>query len=209
MWLWIRNYHLDGVVAVCVTTIVLLLGCPTWVRAQPSEQPTQPRLAVVPKSGSGPAASSARYRFKMGDTLRISASGDYAAKITEALKASGPSAVTLYLNDVAMTTLAMTPVQLAPESGLRLEFYLARDSQDDGSRAQWGRLLRKQRGFLMTLPIALAIGVDPPLLVHTQQPLQFYVAPEVAIWWTLAGGLAIFLVVYSLLVRSRSVLRDQ
>lgn len=211
------------------TMLYMLFVNPVWVSSQNtpgdiSKPPTSPaapsaedkskgesnqgsqrsELAIV---GKGKGEKPDDFRFKMGESVKIKATGQNAAKVrTELNKAAGSKALKLYLDYVRMDNLTVSAVEVGNE--LLLSTHLARNANDDDNRKAWDTLLRKQDSYLMTLPVALALGNESPLAVQSALPFQFYVASDATILWTLGIGLVIFLVAYYLLAKNRTVLRD-
>ena len=216
-----------------VTIVYALLVNPVWVSAQetpsepskspapleaPSRAETTPKEAAIQESQKseltivGKKKQEPTFRFKMGESLKIKATGSAAASIREELaKPTGAKAVTLYLDDVRMTGLTVSASEVEAGKQLLLSIHLARNSHDDDNRKAWDTLLTKQEGYLMTPPVALAVGNKLPVAVQSappDPPFQFYIVSDPAIWWSLGIGLVIFLVAYYLLVKSRTALRD-
>ena len=161
-----------------------------------------PELAVVANGADG------RFCFRMGDTLTVRATGRCFSKIrTELTKGTGPRALTLYLDGVAMAKLPQSAVETVAGKELLLSFRLARNPHDDENRKAWDTLLRNQDSYTMTLWAALGIGNEPALAVSS--PFQFYVVRDEVIRWALCVGVVLFLGAYYLLYRHSTVLRDE
>ena len=202
-------------------TVYVLLTNPVWASAQnspgePSKPPTQqgaPKAENAPKDETNQASQHSElaivgkepedFRVRLGGTLRIKATGEYAKKVEEA----GSKALTLYLDDVAMTGLPVV-LEGEPAKELHLNFQLARDPEEEGNRKAWDSLLGKQGSPVMRLRVALAAGKEPAWPVQSAQPFQFYVATGAVIWGSLVVGLAILLFAYYRLVKHTSMLRD-
>ena len=66
------------------------------------------------------------FRFKMGESLKIKATGSAAASIREELaKPTGAKALTLYLDDVRMTSLTVSASEVEAGKQLLLSIHLA------------------------------------------------------------------------------------
>lgn len=145
------------------------------------------------------------FLIKMGKSLKILATGEFARKIKK-----DPSAkITLYLNGVPMTNL--TPVLLQNQAGteVTVTFDLVRDSNNNDSRKAWDLFLKKEKGYLVTLKPALAVGNDLPGEVYSSQPIKFYIASDSAIFLTLLIGLVILFVTFFLLIKYSNMLCDE
>lgn len=173
--------------------------------SQASPAAKSPELAIVGrKEGKEPAD----FRFKMGESLQIKATGLYATKIREELAKSPAKALSLYLGDVRMANLTMSPVQADQGMELRLHFQLVRNSEDDDNRKAWDALLQKQSGYLMTPSVALAIGNDLPVTVQSTHAFEFYITDGPRMAWILGAGLFIFVVAFFALTKNPTALRD-
>lgn len=212
--------------------LFLLPLVPHWVLAKnapdknatPLIAPTKPKQESTPKeetkSGCYPTELSVMgkndgketldFRFKMGESLGIKARGDCAARIKKEL-ADDPSlkGVRFYLNGVPMANLPSTLLQNQNEKELLLSFDLIREANNEDNRKAWDRFFIKSEGYLMKIQPALALGNDPPRMVLSPRPLQFYVASGSAIGLTLITGLMILLVSFYLLVTKTDMLRDE
>jgi hypothetical protein len=142
--------------------------------------------------------------------LRIKATGECFAKIKTALsKADAVKTFRLYLDDVPMAGLNMSVSQVTGERALILSFLLTRRPNEEDNRKAWDTLFKKQdSGYVMTLPVALAVGSEPAWTVQSTSPFQLYMAKDATVWGTLAIGMLIFGVAYYLLIKSPSALRD-
>ncbi|HSI59053.1 MAG TPA: hypothetical protein VLA16_15945 [Ideonella sp.] len=159
---------------------------------------------------SPPSADPAPPLYRLGDTLRIQASGGCAQRLRSRLAEgrAGPLA-TLVLDAVEMRGLKPGAPLRDDAAGLVLSFPLARDSQDDSSRDAWDALLKKQRqGYTMTLPVALAVAGDAATVVRPGT-LRLKVADKAGIYAVLIGGVALFVGLFYGLIRFSSALRDQ
>ena len=150
------------------------------------------------------------FRFKMGESLRINATGGCATLINNALvHAEASTALKLYLDDVSMANLPVNVSQGAIETDLILTFHLSRKSDEEGNHKAWDTLMGKQHGGLvMTPPVALAIGSELARSVQSASPFQLYIAEAAAVWGTLVVGLAMFLGAYYYLVTKTTALQD-
>ncbi len=165
-------------------------------------------LAIVGKNGK---TEPQYFQFRIGETLKIKATSECATKIrTEFAGDTTSKGLKLYLNGVPMSNLTSSPpIQSQNEKELSISFYLSRDANDDENRKAWDTLLKKPGNYLMTIEPALAIGNNLPVAVQSAQPLQFYIAPKLAIWMTLGIGLAILVVAYYLIATCTKMLRDE
>jgi len=112
-----------------------------------------------------------------------------------------------------MTGLRMDRPQITND-GLILSFYLIRDSENESNRNAWNKLLTKQqgKGYIMALPVALAIGTGPALSIpqpNRDELFQFYIVNETKAKWTILICLVIFCGAYYRLIKNPTVLRDQ
>lgn len=145
----------------------------------------------------------------MGDTVQIRVEGNTPTIAFANSKATG---VWLVLDDVVMKTIGEpTATKDAAGTGTILSFRLYRNPDSDDSRGEWKKLLEKQhQGYLMTLPIALAIGTSAAIPVTSNGGFEFkfYITTRERVAWTLVVGLLIFGVSYWWLVQRQSALRD-
>ena len=147
--------------------------------------------------------------LSLGDILRIRATGSYARQIRQLLAAPHQAApLRLYLDDVEMKGIPATVVgEQGAEDTLFVDFLLVRDPHDDANREAWNRLLgRKYRGYRMRLPVALAIGAAPPLVIAP--PILFHIVRGKVAWTAIFVCLALFVVIYRLLVTHPNALRE-
>lgn len=149
------------------------------------------------------------FLYRMGENLKIKVTGGCVAVV----KKVSSSNLVLYFDDVEMTGLRMDRPQIQND-GLVLSFYLIRDSENEFNRNAWNKLLTKQqgKGYIMTLPVALAIGIGPALSIpqpNRDELFQFYIVNETKAKWTILACLIIFCGTYYLLTKNPTVLRDQ
>jgi hypothetical protein len=218
----------------CLITFVvstLLGGSISPLTAQDTaQQPSQkePELVIIGKSATRKAKedkkstnetkpkeeSSMRqpsmpqdFLFKLGDLLQVKATGARAKQITEEWQKT--QMLSLYFDGVPIAELKSIPQQ--PEAGqLRLIFRLDRNANDDRSRNAWDALFKSKDTYEMNIDQpALGVGQDLPLLVHSEHPLQFYVATKYEIAIVFAVCLAILGLTYWLLVTKTDMLRDR
>lgn len=148
--------------------------------------------------------------FRLGETLQIRLTGICARQLDDELASrSINEAVQLHLDNVAMKDLPVAALQ-GPSSGERiLNFHLQRRSEYDDNRLSWDRLLTKQHGsYEMRLPLALAIGRDLPVQVSSVQPFRFFVVTKKAARITNGICIVLLLLLYLLLIKSPSALRE-
>jgi hypothetical protein len=213
------------------TMVYALLANPVWVSAQNTSSETSspppplaaPKAETIPKGEASQGTQNAElvivgkkegkeptdFRFKMGEDLQIKATGEYASKVrTELAKATRAKALALYLDDVRMANLTVSALQVEPGKELRLYFHLARNSQDDDNRKAWDMLLKKQDSYIMTLPVALAVGSELPMAVQSPRTFEFYITTGDFLALISAIGLVIFLGAYWGLIKNPTALRD-
>lgn len=174
----------------------------TAVRSEPC-QPSDLTLVGKGKDGTD-------FLFRMDESLQIKASGGcYAWMKEQFAKAEGSRGIKLLLDDVIMANLPMTPSENVSANQLILAFHLKRNSQDDDNRKTWDTLLGKQHGtYEFTPRVALAVGNEPARGVQSASTFRLYIAKREAALGILAVGVVIFLVVYYLLAKNPTVLRD-
>lgn len=168
------------------------------------------QLAVVAKNdGTGPDD----LRFKMGESLTIKATGDYASKIrSELAKAASSRALTLYLDNVRMVGLRFSASETDSADAVRVMFHLERNSNDDENRTAWDTLLRKKEFgvYTMRFEVALAIGGELPVPVQagSLERIEFFIAkgPHVTLIVVLGG--IMFFGSYSFFIWNKTILRD-
>lgn len=118
-------------------------------------------------------------------------------------------AVTLYLDAVAMKGLTVTALRRAPGQ-LDLAVQLQRNPQASDNRTSWDQLLARQRqGFKMALPVALAIGSEPAVVVDGGSKLVFTAVRggEEMVVGVIAAGLLALVGAFAVLIRGNA-LRD-
>lgn len=161
--------------------------------------------------GKGKGAKAEDFRFRLGQSATVRATGTYAAAIrAELAKSESTRVLVLHVDGVPMANLpvdASTPAGAAMGE-VDLQVQLSRDPNDEDNLEAWTSLLKKQDGYTLRPELALAIGDAPAAGVDSPFPFEFEVAPPKAIGATLAVGLSLFACLYSLLVRSRSLLRN-
>lgn len=215
-----------------VIILFILLWVPNWVFAQnvPEKESNphalQTKLKQEPTQkdagkqgcqnndlrimGKNEGTERKDFQIKMGESLKIRATGECVAKIIKDLaNDSSSKRVTLYLNGVPMVNLPSSLLQTQNEKELFLSFDLVREANNEDNRKAWDTLFKKSAGYLMTIQPSLVLGNDLPRVVQSLQPLQFYVAQGNAIWLTLISGLIILLVSFYLLVTQTEMLRDE
>jgi hypothetical protein len=168
------------------------------------ESPAKSEFMIA---GKGEAGKPEDFRFRLGETLHIKASGELADKVAN--EWGKTRSLALYFDGVHISDLKSPPQQVDSGKTLLLDFALVRNAEDDASREAWNSLFRQKRGYLMTMQPSLATGGELPLVVRSAQPLQFYVASDMAIRLTLGGCLATLLVSYWYLVRRTRMLCDE
>ncbi len=191
-----------------IVSIVCILFAVPVVAADsnlPSEKCQNSDFSIVGKNNG------ADYRYKMNETLKIRVTGGCFSDVNHIVKQGLSKNVVLYLDDIKMTDLHVDGPQIEGD-GLILPFRLARDSENESSRATWNKLLSKHRGkgYGMTLPLAIAIGNEPAWLIpEPTEPFQFYIVEKTVAELTIIVCLALFLSALYLLVKSPSALRDE
>jgi hypothetical protein len=178
-------------------------GAKAEADAKAKASPEQPPTATLVEPEADAAGQKA---FKMGDTVKIRIEGNHRITVASP-KATG---VFLVLDDVVMKSIGEpTAERYGVGTGLTLSFRLSRDAENNESRSEWKKLLEKQSGgYLMTLPISLAIGTSAALPVAPSGGFKFYITTAGRLYATLAIGFVIFGVLYWWLVASESALRD-
>lgn len=151
----------------------------------------------------------ADFLYKMGENLKIKVTGRCVAVVKKVSRSN----LILHFDDVELTGLPMDRPQIT-NNGLILSFYLIRDSENESNRNAWNKILTKQqgKGYIMTLPVALAIGIGPALSIpqpSQDELFQFYIVNETKANWTILICLVIFCGAYYLLIKNPTVLRDQ
>ena len=206
-----------------IITLSVLLSFPTSVFAQklhdkglktePTQTATKPETGHKNEAKRGSQAPELAFAgkekkdflIKMGGSLKILATGAFAERIMKE-----PSVkITLYLNGVPMTNLTPSLLQNPDGKEVTVTFGLVRDSNNDDSRKAWDLFLKKEKGYLVTLKPALAVGNDLPREVYSSQPIKFYIASGSAIFLTLVISLVILLVTFSLLIKHSKMLCDE
>jgi len=145
------------------------------------------------------------FLIKMGGSLKILATGEFAAKI----KKESSAKMTLYLNGVSMTNLTPCLLQNPAGTEVTVTFDLIRDSNNNDNRKAWDLFLKKEKGYLVTLKPALAVGNDLPREVYSSQLIKFYIASDTAIFLTLFIGLVILFVTFFLFIKYSNMLCDE
>jgi hypothetical protein len=192
----------------CVTATVLniFLASLAPVFAQDTSDVKSANRSECAVVGANQGNKPEDFRFRMGGSLQIKATGDLVKKIetewgkTKSLK--------LYFDGENIADLQSPPQRVEAGKELLLDFALVRDAENDVNRQAWDRLFKKQHGYLMTIQLSVGIGNDLPLVVQSFQPFQFYVASGSAILLTLVSALVSLLVSYYCLVKRTKMLYD-
>lgn len=190
-------------------------AAPTGAEARPAPRDNpakecdsaQLQLLANPTIGADPAQP---YLFRLGDTLHVSLRDGCAAELSRELAQREPvDAVRLRLDNVVMAKLPVSVTKGASPTELILAFHLVRVPQEEENRNSWDQLLsKKHRGFVMTLPAAVAIGAKPAYAAQSPAPFRFYVATGQEVFWTAGVCLLLFFVGFHFLIKSPSALRD-
>jgi hypothetical protein len=180
-------------------------GVPPKAEVNAEGQPSE--LAIMGKKEGND------FLYKLGQSLRIKATGEFLTLIEAELTTSEPSnALRLYLDGVRMSNLPVSVSRVVGEKALTLTFHLVRNPYDDDNRKAWDTLLGQQHGgYVMTVPVALAVGNKLPWTVRTGQPdpsIQLYIVKDAQAKWALGIGLGMFVFAYFFLVKSTAALRD-
>jgi hypothetical protein len=162
----------------------------------PLKSPTEPSLAALPKD-DGPAP----FAFRMGDRLKIVATGDPGGLEAELKKPTQARSFTLYLDGVPMVGLPFSVIRGSSASRVEVQFSLVRDSNVDGSRKAWDTYLSQQSHYESKPAVSLAIGAGLPQPVDLDARFSFSVASITRIRAVLWVGILIFVGLYILLVR--------
>lgn len=216
MFLALCLFPLQVLAAVPAGTQTAVPGpAPTAADARPSTRDNaakecdsgQLQLLANATIGADPAQP---YLFRLGDALHISLRDGCAAELSRELAQREPvDAVRLRLDNVVMAKLPVSVTKGASPTELILAFQLVRVPQEEENRISWDQLLgKKHRGFVMTLPAAVAIGAKPAYATSSPAPFRFYVATGQEVVWTAGVCLLLFFVGFRFLIKSPSALRD-
>jgi len=148
--------------------------------------------------------------FKYGETLSIAVTDKCLARLKDKLdEKNSLEILNLYLDNVKMEGLPISLTHIDPEKKIIINFDLTRDSHVSKNKLAWDKLFNKQHdGYIMTLPVALSIGSVAAWEVQSSHPFKLHIVKTGKARVTLIGSLAMFFLVYSLLINNRSVLRD-
>ena len=207
------------VYALCATPIGVSAQSTTQVTSPESPKGQVPIKAEIKKDGQQSELAlmdkeeGSDFIYRLGQSLRITASGEFFTFIEAELTSSEPSkALRLYLDGVSMPNLPVGVSQVVGEKALILTFHLVRNPYDADNRKAWDTLLgQRDEGYVQNLPVALAVGNRLPWTVRpvrAGQPVQLSIVEGSKANWTLAIGLGIFLCAYFFLVKNRTALRD-
>jgi hypothetical protein len=206
-----------------IMTLSVLLSFPTSVfantvhdkvlKTEPTETATKPETGQkneAKREYQAPELAFAGkeqkdFLIKMGGSLKILATGDFAARI----KKESSAKITLYLNGVPMTNLTPSLIQNPAGTEVTVTFDLVRDSNNNDNRKAWDLFLKKEKGYSVTLKPAISVGNDLPREVYSSQPIKFYIASDSAIFLTLFISLVILFVAFFLLIKYTSMLCDE
>ena len=182
---------------------VLFFICSFCIAADPAASDCQNKeqLSIVGKNNANTLGN---YRFQMGETLQIKASGGCMEQIKAQWLQS--KRVGLYFDAEHIADLKSPPQQMNQE--LLLNFMLERDTQNDNNRLAWENLFKKRHLYLMPVQPALSLGDNLPLVVYAPQKMTFYVAEPLYINTTLATGLILLFGTYIYLVKKTRMLCD-
>ena len=183
------------------------------LKTDPSKTATKPGTGQKDEAKRGSQAPELAFAgkekkdflIKMGGSLKILATGEFAKKIMEESSVK----ITLYLNGVPMTNLTQSLLQNPAGTEVTVTFGLVRDSNNNDNRKAWDLFLKKEKGYLVTLKPALAVGNELPREVYSSRPIKFYIASDSAIFLTLVISLVIFFVTFFLLVKYTKMLCDE
>jgi hypothetical protein len=179
-------------------------------KCKPSDKPAQapsPELSVV---GKNCAETPTDFRFQMGETLDIKATGEAANEIEKVVGEAG--VLTLHLDGVAMTGWPFSVLRVAdtPVKELRLSFPLIRQPEVDVNRKAWDDVFTRQPGgYVMVLQPSLSIGSALARPVVSKLPVEFYVATGGRVAFTLFIAVLMFVGAFWWMVRHPSALRDE
>jgi hypothetical protein len=185
--------------------LILLAGSPARAQAPAVAGAPADALSIVGR------AKQQGFLLRLGDPLALRASGNVAkAVLSEWQQSLATRNLTLQLDGVAMKGLDFALESCGPDC-VDLTFVLARDPNDDASRALWNTLLARESGYVMTFPVSLAIGRDAPIGAKGPDAISFEVADPSRIKWVRNVALVVFGAVFLLLVkwgRLNPMLRD-
>lgn len=178
--------------------------------ADAPEKPAAPKEEIVSNLKVLKKTNNSGFRFTLGDSLEIEATGKYLEKIKKELEQNDSgSNFTLFLDDVKMVGLDTTLGKTIDEDKLSVIFLLKRDSGNDANRKAWDKFLEKQNtGYMMKPKVALAVGSDISWKVGTDEQFVFYIVTGKEVKISLFVCLVLFLFAFIWLVKSPSALKD-
>jgi hypothetical protein len=190
-------------VTLLLIAIVLLVGGRAAAQASGSE------LRVVGRLGGN---SPADFSFELGDVLTLELSGSLAMAIrAELAKPAVERSLLLNLGGIPMQGLAAEPIAAPRADSVRLQFRLRRESNDDQNREAWNELFQRGSSYVLQLPVSLSIAHALPVGAQRPETIQFQVAPPLRIRVVIWSALALFFVIFALLIRlpkTSRMLRD-
>jgi hypothetical protein len=158
------------------------------------------------------------FLYQLGENLPIKATGDcLISKISEGWKSQ--KTFKLFFDGVPISVLTSPPEKIMDGKEIRLDFTIARDSEDDDNRKLWDGFFKKKRNDPYEMPInpSIAIGDDLPSEVKVfitengntkSAKLKFYVASEEAIHLTVWICSTLVLAILLFSIKYTNMLRD-
>lgn len=189
---WVRILAM-GLWAFAVSTAIAADGAAAsgTPAAQPPDTPADSGTLEVVLSVD--AAGQPVFRYRMGDVLRVRATGTIKESIDKALAQGQP--VTLVMTGARMTQLPFSSWLSQDGAARYLDFRLVRDAGNENSRHQWQAFFETQRGYDMYPALAIDVAGLGPYLLNTDwgdgKVLQFNVTTFAWVSVLLAGGLLI------------------
>jgi hypothetical protein len=148
--------------------------------------------------------------YELGDTLRLRATGAVAtAVLVEWGQPLATRNLALYLHGVEMKALQCSAT--TGDNYVDLSFHLSRDSTRDENRTAWSSLLTSEEGYVMTFPVSLAIGRQPPLGAKDPDAIHFQVADPTRIQLAQYVATFLFLGIFAIIILNSNlskILRD-
>ena len=194
---------------ILVSTV--LLGRTVAIAAPPAPVPGGPALQECTSADLSIVGKNhgKDFLFKLRDDLEIKLTGPCVRALMDAFAKNPPGeALRLSLAGVPMNGLDVYTMRSKQEGSITVAFNLNRKPNEEDNRKAWDMLLRKQTDYMMTLPVALRVGNNPPVLVQSEKPFRFYITSDTAVFVTAIFCLIVFVLAYYFLVKDPTALRD-
>jgi hypothetical protein len=166
---------------------------------------------LKPQGSNNTQAPAYQTSLKLGDTLRLSATGNLAARIQEEIaKGDVRKVLSLHVRDVRIPNLPIAVYSNGKGSGYYLNIDLQRNAADDDNRKAWEAFFAKDQEFhyggAFDVNVALSVGTDLP--ISLRDPVKFSITNSNSLWWTILPLAAAVIGGMIWLAKGTTALRD-